>query len=266
MSRPLLGANFLRENSLLVNVKGKHLVNVETCLSVPLCQAPVSAPHLGALSTSTNQYDILFTDFQDITVPKFAQQTTKHGMEHFISTRGPPVHAHAHRLRHDKLTLAKKEFASMEAMGIIQHLSSPWASPLHMVSKASGGWHPCGDYRCFNDAIVPDRYPVPHIQDFSTNLAGTRIFYKIDLVRGYHQIPVSAIDFPKTVIITPFGLYEFLRMPFGLMNSAQSFQRLMDTVYQDLESVFVYMDDILVASKDNPEHKEDHLCQLFWHL
>lgn len=96
-----------------------------------------------------------------------------------------------------------------------------------MVLKADGKWRPCGDSWRLNNISVHDRYPVPHIQDFSVHLAGATFFSKVDLVRGYHQVPVHPPDVPKTVI-TPFGLFEFLRMPFGLKGAAQTFQRLMD--------------------------------------
>ena len=150
----------------------------------------------------------------------------------------------------------------MENAGIIRRSNAPWSSPLHIVSKSSGGWRPCGDYRHLNAATIDDQYPLPHIQDFNSQLTGATVFSKIDLVRGYHQIPVAANSLPKTAIATPFGLREFLRMPFGLKNAAQTFQKLMDGIFQELPYVYVYLDDILIASTTNEKHRE-HLHQVF---
>ena len=142
----------------------------------------------------------------------------------------------------------------MEAIGIVRRSSSPRSSPLHVVPKPSGGWRPCGDYRRLNTVTVDDRYPMPRLQDFTATL-----------VRAYHQVPMTPNDIPKTAVITPFGLYEFLRMPFGLKNAAQAFQRLMDKVCQGLARVSVYLDDILVASEYRHQHLRD-LTELFSRL
>ena len=91
----------------------------------------------------------------------------------------------------------------------------------HLPSTSSPS--PAGaDYRRLNEATTPDRYPVPNIQDFSAHLAGIVIFSKMDLGRGYHQVPVHPSDVPKTAVIPAFGLFKFLRMSFGLKNAAKS--------------------------------------------
>ena len=114
----------------------------------------------------------------------------------------------------------------MEAAGIIPHSDSPWASPLHMVPKKDGSWRPFGDYR----RTIPDRYPLPNIADFDSQLHGSTVFSKLDLQKGYYQVPMSPEDAKKPTIITPFGLWEFIKMPFGLQNAGQTFQRMMDII------------------------------------
>ena len=104
-----------------------------------------------------------------------------------------------------------------------------------------------------------------HIQDFSANSAGKSVFSKVDLVQGYYQVPMAPGDIRKMAIITPFGLWEFTRMPFGLKNATQTFQRLMDTVCADLEFAFAYLDAILIARTTEAEHY-DHLTKLFKRL
>ena len=136
-------------------------------------------------------------------------------------TTGPPTYARARRLDGEKLEAAKEEFYKMEAMGIVRRSKSAWASPLHVVPKANGQWRPCGDYRQLNAMTKDDRYPLPHIQDLNRNLNACTVFSKIDLVRGYHQIPMASNSISKTAIITPFGLWEFIRMPFGLKNAGK---------------------------------------------
>lgn len=101
-----------------------------------------------------------------------------------------------------------------------------------MVLKADKTWRPCGDYRGLNSITTPDKYPLPYLHDFTLNVRDCTIFSKIDLKKAFHQVTIHPPDIPKTAITTPFGLYEFTHMTFGLRNAAQTFQRLIHEVLQ----------------------------------
>ena len=126
-----------------------------------------------------------------------------------------------------------------------------------MVRKPNGSWRRCGDYRRINKITTPDRYPLPNIEHFHQRLQNSTIFSKLDLVKAYHFIPVDPKDVAKTAICTPFGSFEYLRMPFGLRNSSGTFQRLIDTRLRDFPFTSAYLDDILIASSSHEQHEKD---------
>ena len=256
VDRPILGADFLAANNLLVDVARHRLLDAATLQ--PLAVPSVSSISDSAIYTAqlcvANEYRKVLEDFPEITRTDFKSKTTKHDTQHYIVTTGPPVFEKARRLDVGKLEISKEEFATMEEAGIIRRSSSSWSSPLHMVLKPDGTWRTCGDYRRLNNATKPDRYPVPNVQDLSSRLSVCTVFSKLDLEKGYYQVPMSPEDVPKTAVVTPFGIFEFLKLPFGLRNAGQTFQRLMDQVCAGLTFTFVYLDDVLVSSPDGPSH------------
>lgn len=181
---------------------------------------------------------------------------------HHIITKGQPVFSKPRRLSPENLSAAKAEIQDLLKKGICRPSRSPWASPLHIIRKKNREWRPCGDFRKLNVNTEPHRYPLPHLHDFTHNLYDCTMFSTLDLRRAYHQIPVEASAIPKTAITTPFGMYEFLYMCFGLKNASQTFQRFMDHVLRDYDFDWRYLDDILVASKDENQHKQ-HLRLVF---
>ena len=157
--------------------------------------------------------------------------------------------------------MAKAEFANMENLGIVRQSNSSWASPLHMVPKPNGGCRPCGDYRRLNDATTLDRYLVLHIQDFSAQLAGMVIYSKVDLVWGYHQVPMRSEDVHKMAVITPFGLLSSCTCLLGLKTPL----KLSSALWTPFCETSHFCSDILIASASKAEHLS-HLRTVFAHL
>ncbi|GKD46203.1 putative reverse transcriptase domain-containing protein [Tanacetum coccineum] len=150
------------------------------------------------------------------------------------------------------------QFQELSDRVLIRPSSSPWGAPILFVKKKDGSFRMCIDYRELNKLTVKNRYPLPRIDDLFDQLQGSRVYSKIDLRSGYHQLRFHEEDILKTTFRTRYGHYEFQVMPFGLTNAPAIFMDLINRVckpYPD-RFVIVFIDDILIYSKSRKEHKE----------
>ena len=152
----------------------------------------------------------------------------------------------------------QKHLQDLKNKGIIKESCSDYASPIVIVKKKNGDLRICVDYRKLNLKVQRDSFPLPRIEESLDSLTNAKYFSTLDLTSAYHQIEVAEEDQKKTAFITPMGLFEYIRMPFGLSTSPATFQRLMNIVFRDdiFKTLLVYLDDIIVFSSTISEHLE----------
>jgi hypothetical protein len=158
----------------------------------------------------------------------------------------------------NELAELKIQLQDLLEKGFIRPSSSPWGCPAIFVKKKDQTLRMCVDYRPLNEVTIKNKYPLPWIDILYDQLTGARVFSKIDLRSGYHQIRIRPKDIPKTAFTTRYGLFEYLVMSFGLTNAPAHFTYLMNSVFMpELDKfVVVFIDDILIYSKNEEEHAQ----------
>jgi hypothetical protein len=167
-----------------------------------------------------------------------------------------PISKRPYRMPPAELAELKKQLQELLDKGFIRPSTSPWGCPALFVKKKDESLRLCIDYCPLNAVTIKNKYRLPRIDVLFDQLVGAKVFSKIDLRSGYHQMKIRASDIPKTAFLTRYGLYEFLVMSFGLTNAPAYFMFLMNSVFMpELENfVVVFIDDILVYSKNEEEH------------
>lgn len=189
-------------------------------------------------------------------------------VEHHIKTENhEPISNPPYRLSPKMKILLKQELEKMLESGIIEETESPWSFPVVLIPKKDGTVRLCVDYRRLNAITTTDTYPLPRIDDLLHAAKTTPFMSTLDLRSGYWQIKVAEKDRLKTAFTTPFGIYVFNRMPFGLKNAPATFQRLIDKFKASLPDILIlaYLDDIIICSKDFQSHISE-LKQTFQRL
>jgi len=171
-----------------------------------------------------------------------------------------PIYKRPYRMDANQLAELKEKIQELFDKGYIRPSTSPWGAPVIFVPKKDGTQRMCVDYRALNEATIKNKYPLPQIDVLFDQMKGACVFSKIDLRSGYHQLKIRASDIPKTAFVSRYGLYEYTVMSFGLTNALAYFMYLMNKVFMEYldKFVVVFIDDILVFSKNEEEH-EVHL-------
>ena len=171
-----------------------------------------------------------------------------------------PISMTSHRMAPVEFQELRVQLHELLDKGFLRPSTSPWGAPVLFTKKKDKTLQLCIDYRHLNRVTIKNRYPLPKIDDLFDQLRGERVYSKIDLRTGYHQLRVRETDIPKTTFRTRYGHFEFTMMPFGLTNAPAAFMDLMHRVFQPYldQFVVVFMDDILIYSQSEWEH-EYHL-------
>jgi transposase InsO family protein len=253
------------KRQITYNIKGKSeklIANIAVKLKPERNPIQVKVSQLD--NKQSVQLKALLTKHADIFAEKMSDLGRAKNYVHEIRTEGPPIRFRPHRGIPTLRPVIKEHIDELLKCGIIRKSKSPYGARIVMVRKKDNSWRVCIDYRALNKVTQVDNFPLPLIADCLDMLHGARYFSALDCLSGYHQLPIREEDKHKTAFTTPFGHYEYNYMPMGLSSAPASYQRMMNTIFEDTNYKYTncYLDDLVVFSKDFETHLE-HLENVF---
>src|SRR4051812_5920260 len=259
----ILGMDWLSRQNAVLDCKDKSVKLTHPSGQIIDFTSPSSRTHMHTLNVLPlpDLEDIpVVRDFLDVFPEELPGMPPDRCVE-FIVDLIPgtaPISRRPYRMAPHELAELKTQLDASLEKGFILPSSSPWGCPVLFVTKKDGTERMCVDYRPLNLATIKNKYPLPRINDLYDQLAGSSVFSKMDLRLGYHQIKIRNKDIPKMAFTTRYGLYEYTIMSFGLTNAPATFSRLMNSIFMEYLDKFivVYLDDILIYSKNEEEHAE----------
>ncbi|WVZ89773.1 hypothetical protein U9M48_036137 [Paspalum notatum var. saurae] len=261
----ILGMNWMTENNAVLDI-GSRTVQLKSSvngrvLKVHMPDQKNIEPTVNATEIKVIKKILVVCDFPDVFLKELPGLSPDRDVEFKIDLvpGTAPVSRWPYRMAPDELKELKTQLQEQLDKGFIRPCSSPWGCPSLFVEKNDqGGKRLCVDYRPLNAVMVKNKYPLLHIDILFDQLEGARVFSKIDLRSEYYQIKIREEDVPKTAFSTRYGLYEYLVMSFGLTNAPAFFMYMMNSVFMNELDKFVviFIDDILIYSKNEKEHTE----------
>lgn len=251
----ILGINFCQTFNISLNFKNSSF---SACTVQPNIFSINSLQDLSSLSAEEQKrLDRVIGSFNQLVSDKLGQTNV---ISHHIDTgNAKPFKLRQYPLSPAMQVHLNKEIDEMLELGVIEPSNSPWNSPVLLVKKKDGSYRMCFDGRKLNEVTIKDTYPLPLIDSIFNKLRDSRYLSSIDLRKAFWQVPLDKLSRPKTTFqVHGRGSFQFTSMPFGLSNSPQTMQRLMDTILgPSLEPyVFVYLDDIIIATNSFDQHLE----------
>src|SRR3954464_7986760 len=268
----ILGMDWLSRQNAVLDCKAKSVKLTHPSGQTIKYTSPSSKTQVHSLNVHPlpDLEDIpVVRDFPDVFPEELPGMPPDRAVEFIVDLKPgtAPISRRPYRMAPHELAELKTQLDASLAKGFIRPSSSPWGCPVLFVTKKDGTERVGVGYRPLNLATIKNKYPLPRINDLYDQLAGSAVFSKMDLRLGYHQIRIRKEDIPKTAFTTRYGLYEYTVMSFGLTNAPATFSRLMNSIFMEYLDRFVviYLDDILIYSKNEEEHAE-HLRLVFMKL